>query len=160
MKRKRVAIVIPEGLSGHGGIVRVTAYLTRHIQAHIPDIETHVYRSRYSDNAVLKHLTAPFALAAFAVRCAAGRIDEPYQLFALGIPAVPALVEPIRAGLDRVELAVAPVSSGTTAPNFLHAGGDVDRCWPADVRARLRAIKADADPLGTIRSNRPVLHTH
>jgi hypothetical protein len=28
------------------------------------------------------------------------------------------------------------------------------------VRARLRAIKADADPLGTIRSNRPVLHTH
>jgi glycosyltransferase involved in cell wall biosynthesis len=75
VKRKRVAIVIPEGLSGHGGIVRVTAYLTRHIQAHIPDIETHVYRSRYSDNAVLKHLTAPFALAAFAVRCAAGRID-------------------------------------------------------------------------------------
>lgn len=75
MKRKRVAIVIPEGLSGHGGIVRVTAYLTRHIQAHIPDIETHVYRSRYSDNAVLKHLTAPFALAAFAVQCGVGRID-------------------------------------------------------------------------------------
>ncbi|GGL18855.1 glycosyltransferase family 4 protein [Caulobacter rhizosphaerae] len=75
MKKKRVAIVIPEGLSGRGGIVRVTAYLTRHIQAHIPDIETHVYRSRYSDNAVLKHLTAPFALAAFALQCGIGRID-------------------------------------------------------------------------------------
>jgi len=75
VKKKRVAIVIPEGLSGRGGIVRVTAYLTRHIQAHIPDIETHVYRSRYSDNAVLKHLTAPFALAAFALKCGVGRID-------------------------------------------------------------------------------------
>jgi len=75
VKKKRVAIVIPEGLSGRGGIVRVTAYLTRHIQAHIPDIETHVYRSRYSDNAVLKHLTAPFALAAFALQCGIGRID-------------------------------------------------------------------------------------
>ena len=38
-------------------------------------------------------------------------------------------------------------------------GGDVDRCWPAQVRARLRAIKADTDPLSTIRSNRPVLGT-
>lgn len=75
MKETRVAIVIPEGLSGRGGIVRVTAYLTRHIQAHIPDIKARVYRSRYSDQAVLKHLTAPLALAAFAVGCLAGRID-------------------------------------------------------------------------------------
>ena len=107
----------------------------------------------------IRHLGAAFTTGS-VTEGAAGHIDAPYQLFALGIPAVPALVEPIRAGLDRVELAVAPVSSGTTAPNFLRAGGDVDRCWPADVRARLRAIKADADPLGTIRSNRPVLHTH
>jgi glycosyltransferase involved in cell wall biosynthesis len=75
VKTTRVAIVIPEGLSGRGGIVRMTAYLTRHIQAHIPDIETRVYRSRYSDRAVLKHLTAPLALAAFAVECVARRID-------------------------------------------------------------------------------------
>lgn len=75
VKTTRVAIVIPESLSGRGGIVRVTAYLTRYIQAHIPDIETQVYRSRYSDNALLKHLTAPFALAAFAMKCATGRID-------------------------------------------------------------------------------------
>jgi FAD/FMN-containing dehydrogenase len=107
----------------------------------------------------IRHLGGAFATGS-PVEGAAGRIQEPYQLFALGIPVMPALVDPIRAALGRVEDAVASASSGTTTANFLHAGGDVDRCWPPEVRARLRAIKAEVDPLGTIRSNRPVLDTH
>jgi FAD/FMN-containing dehydrogenase len=107
----------------------------------------------------VRHLGAAFT-AGSALEGAAGRIDQPYQLYALGIPVMPALVEPIHAALARVEDAVAPASSGTTTANFLHAGGDVDRCWPPEVRARLRAVKAEADPLGTIRSNRPVMDTH
>jgi FAD/FMN-containing dehydrogenase len=106
----------------------------------------------------IRHLGAAFANG-HAGDGAAGAIEQPYQLFALGIPVVPPLVEPIRQALRRVDEAVAPASSGTTVPNFLHAGGDVDRCWQAEVRARLRAIKADADPLYTIRSNRSVLST-
>ena len=91
---------------------------------------------------------------------AAGHLPHPYQLFALGIPVAPSLVDPIRARLAQVQDAVAEVATGTTVSNFLDAEGDVDRCWPPDVRARLRATKADVDPLGTIRSNRPVLDTH
>jgi FAD/FMN-containing dehydrogenase len=107
----------------------------------------------------VRHLGGAFASGS-ALDAAAGRIEEPYQLYALGFPVVPALEDPIRAALARVEDAVAAVSSGTTTANFLPAGGDVDRCWPPEVRARLRAVKADVDPLGTIRSNRPVLDTH
>jgi hypothetical protein len=107
----------------------------------------------------IRHLGAAFARGRIEDG-AAGAIEQPYQLFALGIPAVPALVAPIRADLQRVEGAVAAASSGTTSSNFLAAGGDVDRCWPPHVRARLRDVKAEVDPLRTIRSNRPVLDTH
>jgi FAD/FMN-containing dehydrogenase len=107
----------------------------------------------------VRHLGAAFTVGS-TLEGAAGRIDQPYQVYALGFPVLPDLVDPIRAALRRVEEAVAPASSGTTTANFLHAGGDVDRCWPPEVRARLRAIKAEVDPLGTIRSNRPVMDTH
>ncbi|HWU14405.1 MAG TPA: glycosyltransferase family 4 protein [Caulobacter sp.] len=50
-------------------------YLTRHFDAHIPDIKTSIHRSRYSDQPVLKHLSAPFALAAFAAECLLRRVD-------------------------------------------------------------------------------------
>jgi hypothetical protein len=143
-----------------------------------PGIDTSTLLERLDDETVDRLVAAVGAdsgspLAVFQIRHlgaaftsgstddgAAGRIDQPYQLFALGIPVVAALVEPIRAALRRVEDAVAPVSSGTTTSNFLHAGGDVDRIWPAEVRARLRAVKTEVDPLGTIRSNRPVMDTH
>lgn len=75
MKETRVAIVIPERLSGRGGIVRGMTYLTRHFDAHIPDIKISIHRSRYSDQPVLKHLSAPFALAAFAAECLLRRVD-------------------------------------------------------------------------------------
>jgi glycosyltransferase involved in cell wall biosynthesis len=75
VKETRVAIVIPESLSGRGGIVREMTYLTRHFDAYIPDIKTSIHRSRYSDRPILKHLTAPLALAAFAVACVLRRVD-------------------------------------------------------------------------------------
>jgi glycosyltransferase involved in cell wall biosynthesis len=75
VKETRVAIVIPERLSGRGGIVRGMTYLTRHFDAHIPDVKISIHRSRYSDQTVLKHLSAPFALAAFAAECLLRRVD-------------------------------------------------------------------------------------
>jgi hypothetical protein len=51
--------------------------------------------------------------------------------------------------------AVGGASSGRVPLAFL--GDDsTDRWWPAATRARLVAAKAETDPLGIVRSNRPV----
>ena len=87
---------------------------------------------------------------------AAGHLEEPYSLFALGITAVPALVAPVRGALDRLQDTISPWSSNRRVFNFLGPHGDVGRCWPAGVRERLMAVKATVDPFSTIRSNHPV----
>jgi glycosyltransferase involved in cell wall biosynthesis len=73
--KTRVAIVTPEGLDGRGGIGRIMTYLTRQLASDAGDIEIRVQRTRYSERPVLKHLTVPFALAAFVYRCLDGSID-------------------------------------------------------------------------------------
>lgn len=75
MKPTRVAIIVPEGLSGRGGIGRVMRYLVRYLAAGRPDIAVAVYRSRLTDNRLLKHPSVPFALANFALACVLGRVD-------------------------------------------------------------------------------------
>lgn len=50
-------------------------YLKREIDADIPDIELSVHSARLTDRPVVKHATVPFALALFAFRVIAGRID-------------------------------------------------------------------------------------
>ncbi len=87
---------------------------------------------------------------------AIGSVPEPYQLFAVGIPATPEQSAAVTAGLTRVDAAVAPCSEGRALVNFIGSSGDVDRCWSPEVRARLAAVKQAHDPLDTIRSNRPV----
>lgn len=103
----------------------------------------------------IRHLGAAFAVTS-PEHGAAGRLNEPYLMFALGIPAAPGLAEAIGSWFPKVHDAVASNSAGHTVFNFLGPDGDVDAVWPPDVRARLSAAKADADPLHTIRSNRPV----
>jgi FAD/FMN-containing dehydrogenase len=87
---------------------------------------------------------------------AGGTVDSPYVLFALGVVAMPALVEPITATFARIDEAVAGHTDGRTVPNLLAVGDDIGRAWPAEVRRRLAEIKARVDPHGTIVSNHPV----
>ncbi|MBV9831420.1 MAG: FAD-binding oxidoreductase [Marmoricola sp.] len=85
-----------------------------------------------------------------------GPVSEPYSLFALGVPAVPELVEVISRYFGRISAAVAGVASGRTLLNFLEAGQDPSLWWTPETRERLVRAKQSSDPLQTIRSNRPV----
>ncbi len=85
-----------------------------------------------------------------------GPVTEPYNLFALGVPAVPELVAPIEMFFGRLGAAVAHVASGRTLLNFLEFDEDPGKWWSPATRERLSAAKQVSDPLHTIRSNRPV----
>lgn len=85
-----------------------------------------------------------------------GPVSEPYNLFALGVPAVPELVEVISMFFDRIGAAVTRVASGRALLNFLAPGEDASLWWSSETRARLVRAKEATDPLHTIRSNRPV----
>ncbi len=103
----------------------------------------------------IRHLGGAFARGA-ANGGAHGPVTEPYNLFALGIPAVPELVEVIGVLFGRISAAVAHVSSGRTLLNFLDGTEDPGRWWSPETRERLVRAKQASDPLETIRSNRPV----
>ncbi len=84
-----------------------------------------------------------------------GTVEGEFLLQGIGIPAVPELGPVIAAGVARLDAAVAEVSTGRAPLAFL--GEDsTDRWWSAETRERLVAAKQDLDPLGIIRSNRPV----
>ncbi len=89
---------------------------------------------------------------------AAGHIDQPYMLFAMGIPVAPEVVTAIRDTFDRLDACLVGHTDGTTVPNFLGSNGDPARAWSVQTRDRLAEIKRTVDPLLTIRSNRPVMH--
>jgi hypothetical protein len=84
-----------------------------------------------------------------------GTIEEEYLLQGIGIPAVPELVPAIEAGFAALDAAVESVGSGRAPLAFL-GETSTDRWWSARTRARLVAAKQDLDPLGIVRSNRPV----
>jgi hypothetical protein len=84
-----------------------------------------------------------------------GPIEEEFMLQGIGIPAAPELGPVIAASVDRLDAAVAGVSTGRAPLAFL--GEDsTDRWWSTATRERLVAAKQDLDPLGIVRSNRPV----
>ena len=70
---------------------------------------------------------------------ACGHVEEPYLLFALGVPAVPELVPAIGATFDRLDVATEGHTSGRTVPNFLGSDGDPGRAWTPATRSRLAA---------------------
>jgi FAD binding domain len=104
----------------------------------------------------LRHLGGALARPA-AHPGAVGTVQENYQLFVLGIPAVPQLVEPLKAELGAVAQAMAPFVSDRQMFNFLGMGADPSTAFAPEALERLRAIKSERDPMGVIRSNRPVL---
>ena len=85
-----------------------------------------------------------------------GPVPEPYNLFALGIPAAPELVGPLTEAVARLDTAVTDHTSGRALLNFLGTHGDPARWWARPTRQRLAAAKRQADPHAVIRSNRPV----
>lgn len=87
----------------------------------------------------------------------AGAIDEPYQLFCLGVPISPELAGAIDGAFGSVEGALAGHLTGRTLFNFLGPSEDPGRAFSAAALARLGEVKRRVDPAGTIRSNRPVL---
>jgi hypothetical protein len=87
----------------------------------------------------------------------AGAIDEPYQLFCLGVPMSPELAGAIDGAFASVEEALAGHLTGRTFFNFLGPSEDPGRAFSAAALARLGEVKRRVDPAGTIRSNRPVL---
>lgn len=103
----------------------------------------------------IRHLGGPLAVA-HPAQGAAGHVEEPYMLFALGVPAAPGLAEAIAATFRGIDVALVGHTSGRTVPNFLGAHGDPLRARPASTLDRLRAIKTERDPHGTVRSNRAV----
>ena len=103
----------------------------------------------------IRHLGGAFA-ADRDGRGSHGPVTEPYNVFALGVPAVPELVAPIEMFFGRVSAAVAHVASGRTLLNFLEFDEEPGKWWSPATRERLAAAKHVSDPLGTIRSNRPV----
>jgi hypothetical protein len=85
---------------------------------------------------------------------AAGHMEEPFLLIYGGVVAVPELAGRITDLVNRVSTAMRPYSAGRTVPNF---ASDAERAYPANVLARLGALKHERDPRGVIRSNKPVI---
>ena len=84
-----------------------------------------------------------------------GPVHEPYNLFLLGIPAVHELVPAIEGCFARVDAEVGDAASGRVLLNF--SGARAHAAWWTDQdRDRLVRAKVEADPLRTVRSNRPV----
>jgi hypothetical protein len=106
----------------------------------------------------IRHLGGAFARAG-ENDGACGHIEEPFIVFAMGVPAGPGLAEAIAATFADLDTALADHTTGRTVPNFLGTGGNLDRVWDRGTRARLGAVKRAVDPLSTIRSNRPVLRS-
>jgi FAD/FMN-containing dehydrogenase len=84
-------------------------------------------------------------------------VPEPFQLFALGIPAVPEVAARIPHGFAAVDAALAGHLTGRRMPNFTGEHEDDASGYERSTLERLRAVKRSRDPHGVIRSNKPVL---
>ena len=84
-----------------------------------------------------------------------GPVTEEYVMFALVIPGAPGSDLAAAGIFARLDGIVAPYGSGRTLLSFL-SHESTARWWTPETRARLVAAKQVTDPLGVIRSNRPV----
>ena len=84
-------------------------------------------------------------------------VSEPFQVFALGVPAVPELAAAIPFGFAAVDDALSRFASPSRMPNFIGEAQDDTTGYDAARLERLRTIKRERDPHGVIRSNKPVL---
>ena len=84
-------------------------------------------------------------------------VTAAFQLFALGVPAVPELAAAIPHAFAAIDAAVGHYATGRRMPNFSGDGQDDTAGYDPATLVRLQEIKRSRDPLGVIRSNKPVL---
>ncbi len=84
-------------------------------------------------------------------------VPEPFQLFALGVPAVPELAAAIPHGFAALDAALGTVLSPHRMPNFTGMGQSDAAGYDAHRLTELQRLKRERDPYGTVRSNKPVL---
>jgi len=75
VKPVKVALLLSEGAASRGGIGRIMANLDEELGERHPDIRARRHATRLTGRPVLNHLSTPFALARFAISCAAGQVD-------------------------------------------------------------------------------------
>jgi len=84
-------------------------------------------------------------------------VPEPFQVLAVGVPAVPELAAAIPHAFAALDGALLRLSAPHLMPNFAGAAQSDAAGYDAERLARLRDIKRQRDPRGVIRSNKPVL---
>jgi hypothetical protein len=103
----------------------------------------------------LRHLGGALSRSA-AGAGARSRLEAPYILFAVGVPATPELGAAIPPHLARVKAALAPWHAERVYLNFAEHPTDVSTAFGADAFAALQAVKAEYDPQDTIHANHAI----
>jgi Glycosyltransferase len=71
----KVAVVVPDGLKGKGGIARVTEYLVREVPRVAPDVHIAVVSTRLVSTPLVNHISSLVSLLHFAVSCVRREYD-------------------------------------------------------------------------------------
>ncbi|GAA0972204.1 MULTISPECIES: FAD-binding oxidoreductase [Nocardiopsis] len=85
-----------------------------------------------------------------------GAVEEPYYVYALGVPVSAQAAQGIRERLGRLVADLGPLVSGRKPLTALAPGESVADVFGPEALARLRRIKRERDPHGVVRSNYPV----
>ena len=85
-----------------------------------------------------------------------GALEEPFYLYALGVPFSPQAGAEIRERLDRLVAGLGANVSGRKPLTALAPGESVRDAFGPGALQRLRRIKRERDPHGVVRSNYPV----
>ena len=83
-------------------------------------------------------------------------LDADFALFAVGMTPHELATHAVRAGVDAVQHAMAPWSTGRCYLNFAERSKSGAALFGEDTFARLRELKQVWDPAATIRANHPV----
>jgi UDP-N-acetylenolpyruvoylglucosamine reductase len=87
---------------------------------------------------------------------ATSSLDARFAMFAVGMTMDPVMDAAVSAYLPVVKQALARYDSGREYLNFAEQRTDVRRLWTTGAYNRLRAVKAEHDPLDIFRANHPV----
>lgn len=87
---------------------------------------------------------------------ALGAIDGEFMGFGVGMLPGPEAAPPLRASLERVREAMAPVANGRRYLNFAENPVEIESLYEPEVLDRLRAVKQRYDDAGLFRGNHPI----
>ena len=102
---------------------------------------------RHLGGAVARPQAGHGAVAAF---------EAPFVMYSVGFAPSPEAAEAIEGALEAMRSAVAPWEAEHTYLNFAETRRGASSLFSEDAYERLRRIKAEVDPNGTIRSNHPL----